>query len=257
MMLRTLLLPVIIVASSVAKADVIIFEDFEDSTITYTSNLADALDDIGNLDYYGRLAPDTALPGAAVSYGNMQGSGYYGVQDTDSAVGGGGATPGNDLVELTWAGIDVSNFTNLSLSWYIGEDDSTDGFQDWDSGSSFQVAVQADGGGFNNIFQVESSTDGSGASGTTNATPRVDTNFDGIGDGTEITNTMTQFMSALADAGTLDIRIQFFELNAGDEDLAFDSLLLEGDAISAVPEPTSIALVGLFGTGLLFRRRRG
>jgi len=41
---------------------VILFEDFEDSTITYTTNFADDLADIASKDYYGRIDAGSGLP---------------------------------------------------------------------------------------------------------------------------------------------------------------------------------------------------
>ena len=229
-------------------ADVIAFEDFEDSTLTYTGP-ADALADIAASDYYGRLGNDNATPPASVVYNNIQGGGYYGVQDTD------GALPAPlDVIELNWTGIDISDFENLNLSWLVAEDTAGDSAEDWDTTSSFRIAVQLDGGGYVDVFAVASElgTDGN----QTNERPLVDTDFDGIGDGAEITDTFTQFSTALANGTTMDIRVTFEDLNAGDEDFAFDNLLLEGDFVGAIPEPGSAMLFGLALMGLGGVRRR-
>ncbi|MEM8872705.1 MAG: hypothetical protein AAGD32_00465 [Planctomycetota bacterium] len=214
------------------------------STVTYTPSLPDDLTDTAAGDYFGRFDPSTpALPADAV-YSNFQGSGFYGVQDTDSAGSG-----DVDLIELNWVGIDISNFELLSLSWFVAEDDSTDGNEDWDTTSSFRIAVQIDGGGFNDIFAIESEigTDGN----ATNELPRVDTDFDTTGDGAEITPTFTQFSALIANGSTLDITATFEDLDTGDEDLAFDSLLLQG---TAIPEPAGL-VVGFGMLAMLMRRR--
>ena len=71
-------------------------EDFEDAIVTYTVNFQDDLSDIANRDYFGRISPNnTGTPPADVTYTNLQGAGYYGVQDADAA------NSGNvDLIEL-------------------------------------------------------------------------------------------------------------------------------------------------------------
>lgn len=245
------------VTSASVRADVIAFEDFEDSTLTYTGP-ADVFDGLANNDYYGRLGGGNPTPPANVVYNNLQGTGYYGVQDTD----GFWIDPENDdpverqipTVELFWTGINITDFENLNLSWLVAEDDADDGNQDWDTDASFRIAIQLDGGGFTDIFAIESEigTDGN----QTNEAPRVDTNFDGIGDGAEITDVFTQFSSAIANGTTLDIRVTFDNLNAGEEDLAFDNLLLEGDFVGAIPEPGSALMFSMVLAGLASRRRR-
>jgi PEP-CTERM motif-containing protein len=231
MVLVTIFLP------TIANATLILLEDFEDSSLTYSSNITDNLSDIANRDYFGRLAPDTDIPPSNIQYTNAQGSGYYGVQDTD------GTSSGNvDIIMLDWTGIDVSGFTNLNLSWLIAEDDSSDGAEDWDLTSFFGLSVQTNGvGGYNNIFTVASELGIDGNQ--SNEKARVDTNADGIGDGTEITAAFQQFSLSLADATSYDIKVAIEYLDAGDEDIAFDNLRLTGDlATSTVPEPATLVL---------------
>ena len=218
-------------------ADTILFEDFEDDTITYTG--PDNLSDLGGLDWYGRIAPDTSALPPGFAYSNPQGSGFYGVHDTDGVAGG-----SLSLVQLDFADIDVSNFENLSLSWFVAEDfDSGFPGGNWDSTTSFRIYTQADNGGFNQIFGIEAQNNSG------NVLPAVDTNFDGLGDGAVITSMFTQFSTMLADATELDIRVVFQDLNTSGEDLAFDNLLLQGDLKSTgttpVPEPTTFAAFGL------------
>lgn len=254
--MRLTLLALMAAAMSLpAQADTILLEDFEDAVFTYTTSVADDLTDIANRDYFGRIAPDTSTPPVDVSYSNPQGSGYYGVQDTDSANSG-----DIDDITLDWTGINVSNFENLQLSWFVAEDDATDGNEDWDISTSFRILVQHDGGGYVQIFGIESENvaDFNNPVGgdQTNEAPRVDTDFNGVGDGAVITDTFTQYLQSLANATTLDLRVEFEDFDTGDEDLAFDNFLLTGDMISAVPEPGSFAFLLVGGAFLGCRRRK-
>jgi len=229
--------------------EVILFEDFEDATITYTSSISDDLTDISNLDYYGRIAADTAptVP-AALSYTNLQGSGYYGAQDINAA-----NSDTVNSITLNWTGIDISSYIDLELSWFVAEDDATDGNEDWDSTSSVKLEFQLDGGGFSNVFAIEAE---SVAGDETNQMPRIDTDFDGIGDGNEITDSFTIYSSSIGNAAALDIRLTFESLNAADEDIAFDSLQLTGTAPAALPEPNFISIIVIAGLWGMIRRRR-
>ncbi|MBX2846034.1 MAG: T9SS type A sorting domain-containing protein [Saprospiraceae bacterium] len=193
-------------------------EDFEDATITYTPTPVDDLSDIGALDYYGRIAPDTSTPSSAVEFTNTQGSGYYGAQDTDGAI-----VPAGSIV-LDFTGIDISSAASLEFSIFVAEDDATDGNQDWDGDSRLFVEYQIDAGGYASLFAVETE---SVAGDQTNERPLVDTDFDGIGDGAEITAAFTQYIQAITGTGTtLDLRITMAGLNAGDEDIAIDNVVV-------------------------------
>jgi len=183
-----------------------------------------------------------------VSYSGLSGAGYYGVQDTD------GATTPVDAITLDVTGVNITNYDTLELSFLLAEDDATDGNEDWDSTASFRVAVQIDGGGFVDVFAVESEENPSTPGDFTNEAPRVDTDFDGVGDGTPLTDAFTAFTVGIAGTGSLlDLRVTIEDLNAGDEDIALDDLRLTGHPI---PEPASLALLGLAGVTLLGRSRR-
>ena len=237
-----------------ANADTILFEDFEDAAITYSTSVADDLTDIANRDYFGRIASDTASTPADVVYSNMQGTGFFGVQDSD------GANSGDvDTIELLWTGVNTASYTNLQLSWMLAEDLAGDGEHDWDASSSLRIEVN-DGSGWVQIFGVEAEDNGDGF----NEMVRVDSNLDGEGDSTPITSSFALFATgvggaynggpALTDAASYSFRVTIDHLDAGDEDIALDNFLLIGDLVS-VPEPCSFGFM-LVGLGAIASRRR-
>ena len=227
-----LLITLIITTLSFGQT-IILFEDFEDATLTYTTNVADDLSDIANENYFGRIDSGVTVP-LDIAYTNVQGSGYYGAQDTDSA------NSGNiDIVTLEWTGIDISDFTALDLSFFVAEDDATDGNEDWDITSSVRLTVQVDGGGFFPIFAIESSSGSDN-----NKEARVDTDFDGIGDGALITDIFTQYSSAIADGAVLDIRLTIEDLDTGDEDIAIDNIRVIGTPSTKVTVDKRLDAIG-------------
>ncbi|MEM9828877.1 MAG: PEP-CTERM sorting domain-containing protein [Planctomycetota bacterium] len=235
----------IVMAQSAHAEVVALFEDFEDSAVAYTitadgSTTVEFSDGIG--DFVTRIGGDsTNTVGTFYEIFGVQGSGYFGAMDTN------GEPEGGDVIELSWTGIDVSGLTDLSFSGFFAED--TDGTnEDWDDNSSFLVEAQIDGGGFVSLFAVE-------ATGGTNSSPAVDTDFDGVGDGAAITDTLTEFSAVIGGTGsTLDLRLTISNLEAGDEDIAFDNITVAG--VAAIPEPSSMAVLGLLGIGAMRSARK-
>jgi len=142
---------------------------------------------------------------------------FYAAQDTD----GGNDTDGQ--ISLTFDNIDITNYTNLMFSIDVAEGDDG-GSQDWDPDTEMIVEVDIDNSGmFTQVFGVQST-------GGTNTEPAVDTNFDGVGDGIAITNVFTTFTSPITGTGSMiNIKITLNLLNAGDEDIAFDNVMISGD----------------------------
>ena len=106
------------------------------------------LSNIGVSDYYGRVNAASGLPSYG-DYGNKQGSGFYGLENQDSA--------GVPLTTVTMSvfGLNIDTLTDLQVSLFVAEDDAADGFEDWDVASSVRLEAQIDGGGFANIFAIK------------------------------------------------------------------------------------------------------
>lgn len=149
------------------------------------------------------------------TYNSPQGTFFFAAQDLD------GAPCSANPSTLTISGIDISGATGLQFAGLFAEgDDGTN--QDWDELDFVHVDYQIDGGGYVNLFWLEN--DGA----TFNSAPFVDTDFDGTGDGTEITDTFAEFTAAIAGTGSLlDLRVTF-SLDSGDEDIAIDDLRITG-----------------------------
>ena len=135
---------------------------------------------------------------------------------------------------LTVSGIDVAGFTDLTFDILLAEDDDGTN-QDWDVTDFFKVEYQIDGAGFQNLLAIESIPDGDDF----NAVPAEDTDFDGNGDGTEVTDVFANFSKSIAGTGALlDLQLTW-NFNAGDEDLAIDDIRVSG--MAAAPTEAVIA----------------
>ena len=200
--------------------DTIFQESFETdgNGSRYTTSVSEFTD--GSSDFFTRTEGSDITSTYVVA--NADGSFYFAAQDIDGEV----ASP---TQTLSFFGINIINFTNLSFSALFAEDDASDGAEDWDAPDNVLVQYQIDGGGFLNLLAFEN--DGS----TFNSAPLQDTDFDGTGDGTALTSTFTSFASAIAGTGsTLDLRFTF-TLDSGDEDIAIDNIQITGDAAGPTP----------------------
>ena len=156
------------------------------------------------------------------TWGAAVGSWSFGIHDQDGA-----PTPCDPCV-LTWSGIDISSYTGLEFSGYFAEDDDSSN-QDWDAGDKLEVEVSIDSGSWTDIFMISGGYGGA----STNAAPYTDTDFDGVGDGTEITDTWQSFTSSISGTGSsMDIRVVVSSLTQTDTDIWFDALQIVGTAAS-------------------------
>ncbi|MGB1219772.1 MAG: hypothetical protein ACPG4W_08335 [Flavobacteriales bacterium] len=187
----------------------------------YTSFPATQYSD-GDADYFTRT--NGTSPAISANFlGSPDGSFYFAGQDLDAESG----APNPSTLTIT--GIAITGETNLTLTVALAEDDAPDGNEDYDNGNSgdnnyIWFEVQIDGGGYQKVLAVESSS----AAGSSNGEPRLDTNFDGVGNGSPITQTWSDFSANITGTGnTLDLRITM-NLDDGDEDIAIDNIRITG-----------------------------
>ena len=230
-------------------ATTLYLEDFEDGNVDYTLTapagrvIIEASD--GEFDYFGRIASNGLSVSSDLNIAGATGDGYFGGNDFDAtSTGDPGIT--EDSAVFTVFGIDITGQNGLLFSGSFAEDTANNN-PNWDSDTAIIVDVRIDGGSFNTIFAIQSeSLNG------TNSAARIDTNFDGVGDGALITNILTSYSAPISGSGsTLDLRISLNEFDANGEDFAFDNL-----SITSVPEPSTTLLIGLAAIGMIQRRRR-
>ena len=236
-MLRLMsIVAVLAMSAAVANADVLWSHDFE-TPGGFTTSDGTASD--GSNDY--SLRTDGSDISGGVTFTNPDGY-FFAAQDIDAndALGMSPATS-------TFSGIDVSGYENLAFAADWAEDDSSNGDEDWDKPDFVSVEYQIDGEAWTKIFALENDDS------TFNSAPFVDDNLDGVGEGAEITDTFTTHGATISEIGSsLNLRFEF-ALDSGDEDIAVDNITVTGDVI---PEPATMALLGLGGLVAL-RRRRG
>ncbi len=236
-------LPVLLLSATAftsANAATLLFEDFEDATVTYTTSTPEFTDGFG--DFFTRT--DGSNIGAFVNYNNIQGSSYFAAMD----INGEGAS---SQQTISFLGVNIAGQTDLSFSAYFAEDDDGSN-EDWDLSDFAHIDYQIDGNGYQNLIWFEN--DGVGTGSGFNSAPLQDTNFDGTGDGVELTDTFALFTAAITGTGSvLDLRITL-DLDSGDEDFAIDDLSITG---TAVPLPAAVWMMGAGLFGLLGFSRRG
>jgi len=186
-------------------------EDFEDSSINYTTSTTEFTDGVD--DFFTRTNGDNISNNYSVL--NTAGDYYFAAQDID---GEGAAS--EQIITLN--PIDVSDLKQINFSILIGEDDAADNTGDWDKSDYFKITYKFDSSDVENLLWIANNGD------TFNSYALIDTNFDGIGDGTLITSEMTLYEKDIT-VPSLASNITFyltFDLNGGDEDLAIDDILV-------------------------------
>lgn len=231
--------------ASAAHADVLLFEDFEDATVTYTTTAATA--SVSGLNYFGRIndGPTGGNVSTNVVFNGDRGTFAFGASNIDAATTGhpSNGMPNNYTQDIYFSSIDISNATDMVWSAYFAEDDNGTS-QNWDSNDYLHVDYSIDGAPYIGLFWIQSASSGS-------SVPRVDTDFNGVGEGTEITSTFTQFSRAINRTGDLlTFRVRIAS-DAQQDDIAFDDFQFT----ATIPEPATASLFGLGALALLRRRR--
>jgi hypothetical protein len=163
-------------------------------------------------------------------YNSPQGTHFFAGMDIDAEAANIGSS---DIpFDMTISNIDISQSQGLGVRILLAEDDDGSN-QDWDGdttttvGDFFKIFYIVDGGTKTEAFSVK-------AAGGTNTEPKVDTDNDGIGDGTAVTDTFAEFAFPIDASGSVMTRVLSFNFGAGDEDIAIDNLRVV-DGFSASP----------------------
>ncbi|WP_431156778.1 T9SS type A sorting domain-containing protein [Winogradskyella poriferorum] len=204
----------------------------------YTTSQVEFSDGFG--DFFGRTnlnasAEDAAdlIVGTFYSLSGTDGDFCFAGMDIDAANAGGSG--GGNVHSLLFDDVNITGFSNLSLAILLAEDKDGTNF-DWDDDSLFYVEVSIDNSGtFNKVLQV-STADAMGGSNVSQ--PMIDSDFDGNGDGPEITDTFTEYSAAISSGSVIDIRLVWENLVAGDEDISIDNLRIV-DGFAASPNITA------------------
>ena len=184
-------------------------ESFETDTngTNYTTSIPEFSDGTG--DFF--LRTDGSDIGSFYEVNGVDGLFIFAAQDID---GEGATLP----VSLSTIAIDVSGLSSVDFAILLAEDDDGTN-QDWDDADFVNITYSLDGGADQNLIWIRSEAAG------TNNTPKIDTNFDGVGDGAEITSTFTEYVESIALSGNSNITFKIeMSLNSGDEDIAFDNI---------------------------------
>ena len=159
--------------------------------------------------------------GSVGSYYSKEGTFFWAGEDHDGAFG-----TGNELQTITWTGIDISGKTSLSFKGLFAANNLNNAFENADVGFSHTdyvlVEYEIDGGITQKLIEFRTN-DPTGVD-------RVlydDTNFDGIGDGANLTNTFNEFIKTIPATGnTITLRLKAYS-NSGNEEWAIDNFRLE------------------------------
>ena len=233
---------------------VLLFEDFEDKNTLLTNTSAAQLQFVAASDYFA-IVPLNGMPEHDDGpIQGIQGLNYFAAEDLD-ATGFTGPGAGTSTRTLTFE-LGISNVTgDLAFSglFAAGSNDLSLGdgnLQRYDFDDGLRVRAQIDSGPLQNLYALSAANV---AGDNTNQALRIDTNFDGTGDGALVTNTLTS-SGVIPINGTGNTLRLFVEISSDstDEDFALDNLTITG---TVVPEP-SVTLLGVLFFGLTGLRRR-
>ena len=144
---------------------------------------------------------------------------YFAAMDTD----GPPCTMSSE--SILFNAVDTTGYGTLMVYGLFAEDDATDGNEDWDANSQVILEASLDSGPYTPLICFAAQDD-------TNTEPGLDADCDGIRDGAALTPVFTGYSAAIVGSpSSVQLRIRVENLEAGDEDIAFDYIRLEGVVI--------------------------
>lgn len=210
--------------SPAPRAAIIVSDSFETdghgSRYTATGLFSDGED-----DYFVRTDGATG-PTGLPTYTNAHGDWFYAIEDSETTENT------SSVARLDFTDLSITGVTQLqfAIDLAAGSTSAFDANEDF-----FRLEFQVDAGSWQPA--IAAFNDGTAK----NTMLRIDTDFDGIGDGTTLSTTFQSISSAaIPVAGhSLNVRIDLWSVH-GDEAIAFDNL-----RVTSIPEPRLFTL--LFG----------
>lgn len=177
----------------------------------YTTSVAEFSDD-GGYDFFTSTFNNTI----GTNYGatGQDGDHYFAAQDLDGEGGPSEVTLSMD--------IDISGKNNLGIKILVAEDDYQD--PKWDEGDYVHIDYSIDSGNTQNLFWFEAEPGNA-----TNTETRLDTDFDGLGDGIAIPEQFLDLQSTISGTGNILTLTISFKLDSGGEDLSLDHIRVYDD----------------------------
>ena len=218
---------VLIATASSASAEIIYQESFEGGTLGPNTVLS-GQGNVGDEAFF-EILPSGSLNLAYTPTG-ADGTSYVGGRDLNANFGGQSGDSAERLVNIT--GVDISGFTDIVLKVALSARNGNR-FEETD-----YIEISAGDG---SLSSLDKFTGPAGASGVLSNGP------------VNLGVAFQDLSYTIADGITIDARVQAW-VNGGGESLAIDNIRIEG---TRIPEPASLALVGLGLAGVALRRRRG
>ena len=199
----------------------IVSEDFEtdgSGGVRYT--ISNEFND-GSNDHFGRTDGSDVSGG----YNGQNGSFFIAGEDLDDN-GGDGSSVKTILLNV----IDITGYSDLKIKVLAAAGSAA--ATGWDSSDVLRIEYSSDGTNFFTGLQFSAPESGS------NKGINFDTNNDGTGDGSALTNTFAEFQQNIPVTGsTLYLKL-YAKANSGREQFAIDNIRLDGTASSSDPSIT-------------------
>ena len=186
------------------------FED--DGSSAYTTSTPEFSD--GSNDFFTSTFNNSISNYYGVT--GQDGDHYFAAQDMD----GDGATVPQTLT-MTY---DITGLNNLGFKILVAEDDYKD--PKWDDDDYVHIDYAIDNGSTSPLIYIESESSGY------NSETRVDTDFDGVGDGEAITEAFMELEAPISGTGSTLTVTFTFKLDSGQEYIAFDNIRVLKDYVA-------------------------
>ncbi|GGD82268.1 hypothetical protein GCM10011514_52870 [Emticicia aquatilis] len=215
------------------------------STRTPSINMGSALPSVAYFKRSTNTITDISLNALFGStYAGMSGTYIWAGEDHDNIDGTAGEPPFS-LETIEWTNINISGKSNISFKGLLAANNVSGS---WDNSTNTGGSDPAGPTGINDYIMLEYAIDGGaytrlalfigdnivGPIGTAKKL-KEDTNNDGVGDGLELTNSLTEIVKSITGTGsTMKIRLSVYS-NGNNEEWAVDNFRLE-NVVATSPE---------------------